>query len=194
MVSNGSVDVLLPLDDNAVFPVEVCEKLNGSVLNVTCLEHAPELTSEAITRAVVLFVMAVFSFVGNALTIASIRKTYKRRRSHTVYTLILHLSVADLLVTLFCIFGEAIWTYTIAWFAGNAGCKLFKFAQMLTLYLSTFILVHIGVDRFVAVRYPIKAISTAKKTTHIVAAVYLLSAVLSVPQVNFFRSGYLTRR
>lgn len=69
-----------------------------------------------------------------------------------MYSLILHLSVADLLVTVFCLGGEAIWSYTVAWLAGNLACKLFKFAEMFSLYLSTFVLVLIGVDRFLAVR------------------------------------------
>lgn len=98
--------------------------LNWTESSSPCLEHAPHLTEAAKTRAIVLGVMAVLSLIGNILTIISIRgsRLAWRRRHHTwstVYTLIFHLSVADLLVTVFCIAGEAIWSYTVAWVAGK---------------------------------------------------------------------------
>lgn len=160
----------------------------------TCTEHAPGLTEAARLRAIVLTVLAVLSLAGNLLTIASIRgsrlasRRRRRRRSWVaVYTLILHLAVADLLVTLFCIAGEAIWSYTVAWVAGDTACKLFKFAEMFSLYLSTFILVLIGLDRFLAVRYPMRSLSTAKRCTKLVAGAWLLSFLLSLPQLVIFR-------
>ncbi|XP_075221664.1 corazonin receptor [Lycorma delicatula] len=157
-----------------------------------CLEHAPGLTDAAKTRAIVLGVMAVLSLIGNVLTIISIRgsRLAWRRRHHTwstVYTLIYHLSIADLLVTVFCIAGEAIWSYTVAWVAGNLACKLFKFLEVFSLYLSTFILVLIGVDRFLAVRYPIRSLSTAKRCSKLVAGAWVLSLILSLPQIIIFR-------
>jgi hypothetical protein len=109
-----SILVRLDGDEGFGIPIELCDAWNGTgnkSLNVTCLEHAPELTTAAITRTVVLSFMAFFSLVGNLLTIQSIKRTRlsNRSRSHSwsaVYALILHLSVADLLVTIFCISGN----------------------------------------------------------------------------------------
>ncbi|RZF36172.1 hypothetical protein LSTR_LSTR016268 [Laodelphax striatellus] len=53
---------------------------------------------------------------------------------------------------------------------------------MFSLYLSTFILVLIGLDRFLAVRYPMRSLSTAKRCTKLVAGAWLLSFLLSLPQ------------
>ena len=39
--------------------------------------------------------------------------------------------------------------YTVEWLLGNVGCKIFKFNQMFSLYLSTFIMVLIAVDHFI---------------------------------------------
>ncbi|XP_049792301.1 gonadotropin-releasing hormone receptor-like [Schistocerca nitens] len=152
--------------------------------NWTC-EPAPALTRSSTVRAAVLLALAVLSLLGNAATIASIRRRPARQPS-AVYALILHLSAADLLVTVFCIAGEAAWSYAVQWLAGNAACKLFKFAQVFSLYLSTFILVLIGIDRFVAVRYPMRALGTAKRLSRLIAFVWVLSALLSVPQMVIF--------
>uniref|UniRef100_A0A8D8T8A3 Gonadotropin-releasing hormone receptor n=2 Tax=Cacopsylla melanoneura TaxID=428564 RepID=A0A8D8T8A3_9HEMI len=156
-----------------------------------CLQHAPELTSSAYSRAIILAILAILSFVGNVLTIISIRKNRVHRglRQHSwngVYTLILHLSVADLFVTVFCLAGEALWSYTVEWILGNMSCKLFKFLQMFSLYLSTFILVLIGIDRFLAVRYPMKSISTSSRCCKFVIGAWILSAICSLPQMVIF--------
>ncbi|XP_043257553.1 gonadotropin-releasing hormone receptor isoform X1 [Colletes gigas] len=158
-----------------------------STSNVTCLEHAPRLTPGIFFKVIILTILAILSFVGNVATIYSIAKN--RRKQHrwsTVYALILHLAVADLLVTVFCIGGEAMWSYTVTWMWGNAMCKLFKFLQVFSLYLSTFILVLIGADRFIAVRYPMKGLNTGHRCLRLVIPAWILSFVLAIPQVIIF--------
>jgi gonadotropin-releasing hormone receptor len=200
----GIRDIRTPI----ALPIDECQRI--SALNFTlwtlltayanssgefkCLEHAPEFTNKIAVKTAVLTVMAVLSFVGNTWTIMSIRKNRSGKRSHqswsAVYTLILHLSIVDLLVTLFCLAGEAAWSYTVAWVAGNAECKIFKFLQMSSLYLSTFVLVLIGVDRFVVVKYPMKSLNTARRLNRLIVFVWVLSLALSIPQVSLHLNLY----
>ncbi|KAL6441526.1 hypothetical protein ACFW04_003588 [Cataglyphis niger] len=155
--------------------------------NVTCLKHAPRLTKAVYRQVIVLAVMSVLSLVCNTATIYSIAKNRRKQRGcSAIYTLILHLSVADLLVTIFCLAGDAIWSYNVAWLWGNAACKIFKFLQVFSLYLSTFVLVLIGVDRFVAVRYPMKGLNTSQKCSRFILLVWVLSFVLATPQIAIF--------
>ncbi|XP_029154817.1 gonadotropin-releasing hormone receptor-like [Nylanderia fulva] len=155
--------------------------------NVTCLKHAPKLTREVYRQVIVLAVISVLSLVCNAATIYSITKNRRRQRGcSAIYTLILHLSVADLFVTVFCLAGDAIWSYNVAWLWGNVACKIFKFLQMFSLYLSTFVLVLIGVDRFVAVRYPMKGLNTSQKCSRFVLLAWALAFILATPQVAIF--------
>ncbi|CAG4935551.1 unnamed protein product [Colias eurytheme] len=163
---------------------------NGT--EIMCLEHAPILTPSTIMRASVLSVMALLSFLGNFATMISVQRGKRcRRRARpswtAIYSLIFQLSVADLLVTVFCIAGEAGWSFSVQWYAGNVGCKLFKFLQMFALYLSTFILVLIGVDRWLAVKYPMKSMATATRSTRLVIVAWILSFLLSLPQTIVFR-------
>ncbi|CAL8111183.1 unnamed protein product [Orchesella dallaii] len=167
---------------------EECLTLYGNLsmvpMNVTCLGHAPTLNQSRMTRAIILIAMAVFSLMGNVATMLSIRKS-KRHKSIHVYTLIYHLSIADLWVTFWCILGEALWFLTVEWKAGNWGCKIFKFSQMFGLYLSTFIMVLIGVDRFIAVKYPLKSMRKGL-CNRLVGVCWGISAVLSLPQIFVF--------
>ena len=177
-VASGGVSVLAEEECDAL------RRLNHTLPNTTaCLGHAPEFTEESQVRTIVLGVMAVLSLVGNTATIVSIAREKRRSRS-TVYTLIHHLSVADLFVTFACLTTEAVWTFTVQWFAGNFLCKFIKFMQMFSLYLSTFILVLIGVDRFTAVRYPMRRSDTQRHCSYSIIFVWVLSGVLSIPQVS----------
>lgn len=154
-----------------------------------CAEHAPTFTNAALLRVAVLGAMAMLSLIGNLATMWNIQQSCAARRANrhswsAIYFLIIHLSIADLLVTFFCIFGEAAWGYTIQWLAGAIACKLFKFIQMFSLYLSTFVLVLIGVDRWIAVKYPWKSLHMAKRCYRLITIAYVLSFVLSIPQVG----------
>lgn len=154
-----------------------------------CYEHAPVLTKSTIIRASILSAMAVLSLFGNLATIISLKRG-KRSRGRArpswtaIYSLIFQLSIADLLVTIFCIAGEAAWSFAVQWYAGSIACKLFKFLQMFALYLSTFILVLIGVDRWLAVKYPMKSMATATRSGKLVIIAWVLSLLLSIPQVS----------
>ncbi|XP_041980495.1 gonadotropin-releasing hormone receptor [Aricia agestis] len=163
---------------------------NGT--EIQCLEHAPVLTRSTVFRASILFLMAIISFIGNFATMISVRRGKRSRRRArpswtAIYSLIFQLSIADLLVTIFCLAGEAAWSFTVQWYAGNVACKLFKFAQMFSLYLSTFILVLIGVDRWLAVKYPMKSMATATRNGRMVIIAWILSLLLSLPQTIVFR-------
>ncbi|VVC91966.1 unnamed protein product, partial [Leptidea sinapis] len=185
------------------WPIEKClelhltnETYNDNISNVFiynnteiyCLEHAPLLTRSRIVRASILSVMAVLSFVGNFATMISVQRGKRcRRRARpswtAIYSLIFQLSIADLFVTLFCIAGEAAWSFTVKWYGGNVLCKLFKFLQMFALYLSTFVLVLIGVDRWLAVKYPMKSMGTATRSTRLLIVAWILSIVLKSEKV-----------
>ncbi|KAL4717319.1 hypothetical protein ACJJTC_017206 [Scirpophaga incertulas] len=193
------------LTSNNTWPIEKClEIINDTktddltrrifVYNGTqfrCAEHAPVLTKSTIIRASILSAMAVLSLFGNLATIISLKRG-KRSRGRArpswtaIYSLIFQLSIADMLVTIFCIAGEAAWSFAVQWYAGNVACKLFKFLQMFALYLSTFILVLIGVDRWLAVKYPMKSMATATRSGKLVIVAWLLSFLLSIPQAVVF--------
>lgn len=161
------------------------------LLNGSYVDHAPQLTRAALIRVYVLVLLGIISLVGNVAILFHIAKTKSKRRHsrHTwsaIYTLILHLSIADLLVTIFCIFGEAWWSYTVQWIAGELACKFMKLFQMFALYLSTYVLVLIGIDRWVAVKYPMKSLNMAQRCYRLLVFSYFLSLIMSLPQVSSF--------
>lgn len=162
---------------------------NNSDTIIYNLEHAPQLSDNSVIKIYILLTMAVLSLIGNISTIWNIWKRRQHRRqpnsSSAVYILIFHLSIADILVTGFCIVGEAFWHYTVEWLASELTCKLVKLLQMFCLYLSTYLLVLIGVDRWIVIKYPIKSLNRLKRSQYLLAGIYFLSLILSLPQVSY---------
>lgn len=190
-VRSESTSIDAMIDETSMAPPNLTHHLQmtNSGVNKTELMHAPEFTEAALVRVYVLTILGVISLIGNLATIWNIRKTKATRRAsrHTwsaIHFLILHLSIADLLVTVFCIFGEAAWNYTVEWVAGELACKLVKFLQMFSLYLSTYVLVLIGIDRWIAVKYPMKSLNMAKRCHRLLLSAYFISLILSSPQVS----------
>lgn len=158
---------------------------NNLLMNLTIMDQAPKLTKPKLIKAIILGAMAGISLIANIATVWAAKKNCKKHKSHSaIHTLILHLALADLFVTIFCIGGESLWTYNVAWLWGNVACKIFKFLQMFSLYLSTFIMVLIGFDRFLAVRYPMKSLNTIKKCSALILTVWIISSMFSIPQVS----------
>lgn len=160
-VMNLTSDELCKQLKSNLSELELC-KIDCSLFNCSSTQHAPDLTDKVIVKVIVLSLMGIISLIGNIATIWNIQKNRASRRAlrhscSAIYALILHLSVADILVTFFCIIGEALWSFTVQWLAGDAACKLVKIFQMFALYLSTNVLVLIGIDRWVAVKYPMKS-------------------------------------
>ncbi|KAG8189609.1 hypothetical protein JTE90_018965 [Oedothorax gibbosus] len=149
------------------------------------LQHAPTFNAQTLIKCVVLLCLGSTAVIGNVATLTSIFRR-GRQNTSTVYLLLVHLSVADLMVTWFCIIGEGVWMLAVQWYAGNVLCKIFKFLQMLSLYQSTFILVVIGFDRLCAVKFPMRRVKARTQVQKFVLLAWLLSCALSAPQVSGF--------
>lgn len=91
-------------------------------------------------------------------------KVSKRaRRSSSlsrVQLFMMHLSIADILVALLNILPQLAWDITARFYGGALLCKFVKYAQVLVLYLSTYILTGMSLDRLISMR----AIHTQWKT------------------------------
>ena len=161
----------------------------------------PQFTTLSLVTAVILTTMFVVAFCGNASILFQLIRRQVRRRggggggggggvggkghSSCIQLLIGNLAVSDLTVTFFCNVTEAVWASTVQWYGGTATCKIVKYVQLLGLYESTFTIVVIGLDRCLAVMDPMARWNARRRVRVMIAASWVLSATLSLPQVNY---------
>jgi len=61
--------------------------------------------------------------------------------------MLMHLAIADLMVTLLLMPMEIFWAWTVQWLSTDLMCRLMSFFRVFGLYLSSYVMVCISLDR-----------------------------------------------
>ncbi|CAL4112778.1 unnamed protein product, partial [Meganyctiphanes norvegica] len=122
--------------------------------------------------------------IGNLMVFVALFRS--RHRKSRVNLMIMHLSLADMIVTFVFLPTEITWNLTIQWVYGNVGCKVYKFFSAFGFYLSSMILVCISLDRYFAVVHPLKVNDAQRRGKIMLFFAWLTSAVVALPQSVIF--------
>ncbi|XP_055589671.1 trissin receptor-like isoform X2 [Uranotaenia lowii] len=127
-------------------------------------------------------------FFGNLLVILVV--TLSRRLRSITNFFLANLAVADLCVGVFCVMQNLTIYLIESWVFGDFLCKMYQFVHSLSYTASIFILVVICMERYFAIIHPItcKQILTSRKLRLVIVAVWITSAVYSVPKFIFVRT------
>lgn len=148
--------------------------------------YASDTTLEVLLYSL-LFVLGA---VGNLFLLAQLLG-WKQRKSRA-NLLFLHLTLADLLVVLIIIPKEIFWRLTFSWRASEALCKLLHYLGSFSLYLSSFMIVSIGLNRFRAFVNPLSFHREHEHNLLLLFGSYLLSSLMSIPQVSLHLSFWFS--
>lgn len=129
-----------------------------------------------------IFIMIIIGNVPIVMTII-FGKLVKTR----MYYFLLHLCFADLITGIFNVIPQLAWEFTKYFIGGNVLCKSVKYLQILGPYLSSYTLVAMSIDRFLAICYPLSnnhlSLNRAKKS---IALSWFLALMLCLPQTYIF--------
>ncbi|KAK2144621.1 hypothetical protein LSH36_742g00007 [Paralvinella palmiformis] len=138
----------------------------------------------ALMSVVVYSLLFVVAAVGNLTVFVTLFRNRRRRSRFNRF--ILHLSVADLIVTFVMLPLEIGWHVTVSWRAGDAACRILMFFRAFGFYLSSMILVTISVDRYFAILHPLRLNDAEVRGRVMLTFAWLFSIVASVPQSVIF--------
>ncbi|XP_004634656.1 galanin receptor type 3 [Octodon degus] len=145
----------------------------------------------AVAVPVVFALIFLLGTVGNGLVLAVLLQpgpSAWQEPGSTTDLFILNLAVADLCFILCCVpFQAAIYTLD-AWLFGALVCKAVHLLIYLTMYASSFTLAAVSVDRYLAVRHPLRsrALRTPRNARAAVGLVWLLAALFSAPYLSYY--------
>ncbi|XP_073953988.1 adipokinetic hormone/corazonin-related peptide receptor variant I-like [Choristoneura fumiferana] len=171
------------------------EKVSGpggaSQKNWTHLNATDELPLEMrfnhghMVSITVYSVLMVVSATGNLTVLTQLVKRRRAGRASRLDVLLMHLAVADLMVTFLMMPLEIAWAGTVQWLAGDLMCRLMMFTRTFGLYLSSFVLICIAVDRYYAILKPlnVKWEARARRALHIA---WICAGLASLPQSFIF--------
>jgi len=130
-------------------------------------------------------VLMVVSSIGNfTVLILLIRRRLKN--PSRIDAMLMHLAIADLLVTFLMMPLEIGWALTVSWKAGDLMCRLMAFFRTFGLYLSSFVLVCISIDRYFAVIKPMSLVGIDRRGKVMLFTAWMSSCICSVPQAVIF--------
>uniref|UniRef100_T1IYN8 G-protein coupled receptors family 1 profile domain-containing protein n=1 Tax=Strigamia maritima TaxID=126957 RepID=T1IYN8_STRMM len=169
---------------------------NKSYTNDSQNQFPPELQfgEHHLVSIVTYSVLMVISGIGNLSVLVSL--VFRRRKKKSLVDLMLiHLAVGDLLVTFVMMPLEIAWAATVSWWAGDAMCRIFAFFRTFGLFLSSFVLVCISIDRYFAVLHPMAIYYSYRRGKLMLIGAWIMSTICSIPQIIVFhveRHGQIT--
>lgn len=134
---------------------------------------------------IVYSILFVFSTIANT-TVLRILLKRKRKNPSRITNMLIHLAIADLLVTFLMMPLEIAWSATVSWNAGDAMCRIMAFFRVFGLFLSSFILVCISIDRYFAVLKPLALVALDRREKIMVTSAWIGATICSIPQSVVF--------
>ncbi|XP_068214816.1 adipokinetic hormone/corazonin-related peptide receptor variant I-like isoform X5 [Palaemon carinicauda] len=136
------------------------------------------------TQLIAYSLLFPFAAIGNLVVFVALFRN--RHRKSRVNMMIMHLSLADMIVTFVFLPTEITWHITIEWVFGNVGCKVYKFLSAFGFYMSSMVLVCISLDRYFAVLHPLKVNDAQRRGKIMLFFAWAISSVISLPQTVIF--------
>lgn len=165
------------------------EELGVNTSNIT-LERAlsgdeprdERLAQVEIALLSIIFLTAGILNSGLLLVLCRRRKQLSRMR-----VFVLHLCLADLVVTFFQVCPQLMWDITDRFIGPDILCRLVKYLQVVGMFASTYMIVVMTVDRYQAICNPMVTFQRRRaRWNGPVCAAWCVSLVGSVPQVFIF--------
>ncbi|XP_065571087.1 orexin receptor type 2-like isoform X2 [Artemia franciscana] len=126
-------------------------------------------------------IVFIVGLTGNALVCTAL---YRNPSMRTVTNImIMNLSVADFMVILVCLPPTVIWDVTETWFMGDVLCKIVLYVQTVSVVVSISTLTCIALDRWYAICYPLKFVSTMKRAKIAIVCIWMLALTYSIPDL-----------
>ncbi|NXV70757.1 V1BR protein, partial [Atlantisia rogersi] len=162
------------------------------LLSLQTLAGAPNLTllhtrDEELAKAEigVLATILAIATVGNVGVLLAMYRL--RKKMSRMHLFILHLGLADLGVVLFQVLPQMIWEVTYRFLGPDPLCRAVKYLQVLSMFASTYMLIVMTLDRYMAVCHPLRTLQQPSRQAYLmIGATWLLSCLLSLPQIFIF--------
>uniref|UniRef100_UPI00398EC6C0 arg8-vasotocin receptor-like n=1 Tax=Pristiophorus japonicus TaxID=55135 RepID=UPI00398EC6C0 len=137
------------------------------------------------TEVAVLGVIFLVAVVGNLAVLLALYKT--KKKMSRMHLFIRHLSLADLVVAVFQVLPQFIWDITYRFNGPDFLCRIVKHLQVFGMFASTYMMVMMAIDRYIAICHPLKTLQQPTKRSYMmIIGSWVGSFLLSTPQSFIF--------
>ncbi|XP_031622005.1 uncharacterized protein LOC116340015 isoform X2 [Contarinia nasturtii] len=118
--------------------------------------------------------------IGNILVCIAVYANTSMRTITNIF--IVNLAIADLLVIILCLPTTVLWDITETWFFGEAMCKVILYLQTVSVTVSVLTLTFISIDRWYAICFPLRYVSTNGRAWCSVGVIWIAALVSDLPE------------
>ncbi|XP_058500386.1 arg8-vasotocin receptor-like [Solea solea] len=133
----------------------------------------------------VLSITFVVAVIGNVSVLLAMYNT--KKKMSRMHLFIKHLSLADLVVAFFQVLPQLCWDITYRFYGPDFLCRIVKHLQVMGMFASTYMMVMMTLDRYIAICHPLKTLQQPTQRSYImIVSTWMCSLVLSTPQYFIF--------
>uniref|UniRef100_A0A665UC04 Arg8-vasotocin receptor-like n=1 Tax=Echeneis naucrates TaxID=173247 RepID=A0A665UC04_ECHNA len=133
----------------------------------------------------VLSITFVVAVLGNVSVLLAMYNT--KKKTSRMHLFIKHLSLADLVVAFFQVLPQLCWEITFRFYGPDFLCRIVKHLQVMGMFASTYMMVMMTLDRYIAICHPLKTLQQPTKRSYImIVSTWMCSLLLSTPQYFIF--------
>ncbi|XP_075065442.1 vasopressin V1a receptor [Mixophyes fleayi] len=133
----------------------------------------------------VLAVIFVAAVLGNCSVLLGLYKS--KKKMSRMHLFIKHLSLADLVVAFFQVLPQLCWDVTYRFHGPDFLCRIVKHLQVFGMFVSSYMLVVMTADRYIAICHPLKTLQQPTKRSYLmIGGAWIISLILSTPQYGIF--------
>lgn len=125
-------------------------------------------------------VIVILSVCGNAIVCYIV---FSSKRMRTVINFfIVSLALSDILMAVICVPLTCVANLVInSWPFGDTLCPIVSFLQVVTVFMSSFTLVAISMDRYSAIVHPLRPKMTKRQAFIVISIIWMLSVAIPLP-------------
>ncbi|XP_029010499.1 arginine vasopressin receptor 1Aa [Betta splendens] len=133
----------------------------------------------------VLSITFVVAVIGNVSVLLAMNNT--KKKTSRMHLFIKHLSLADLVVAFFQVLPQLCWEVTFRFYGPDFLCRIVKHLQVMGMFASTYMMVMMTVDRYIAICHPLKTLQQpTRRSYYMIVSTWMCSLALSTPQYLIF--------
>lgn len=133
----------------------------------------------------VLSITFVVAVIGNMSVLLAVHNT--KKKISRMHLFIKHLSLADLVVAFFQVLPQLCWEITFRFYGSDFLCRIVKHLQVMGMFASTYMMVMMTLDRYIAICHPLKTLQQSNQRSYImIISTWMCSLALSTPQYFIF--------
>ncbi|XP_063287524.1 vasopressin V2 receptor [Pelobates fuscus] len=153
----------------------------------SCNTTSGDVRNEYVVQWNIAILTIIFSFAtfGNCLVLF----TLLRRRKHNalMHTFMIHLCLADLVVSFFQVLPQLIWDIIDRFQGPDILCKGVRYLQVVGMFASSYMIVAMTFDRHQAICRPMMTFKKGSARWNVpVCLAWIASGILSIPQIFIF--------